>query len=151
MLTNEKIIYNKSFKELYTVIEILSPSEISRIPYHIIENIKSNMDTSYEFSIDKSKSLLDQNLMPQTQALIIELYQKYLSPEVDKEKWEKYNRLCYEINEKEKLEQYNPKDLFPQKECEQKQTQLIVLEKHSFIKKIIRKLKSMFNFKKIQK
>lgn len=78
MLANEKIIYRKAYKELYKVIEILSQNEKNKIPNNIIENIKRKMDATYEFYIDKSKTLLEQNLMPETQALIIELYQKYL-------------------------------------------------------------------------
>lgn len=149
MLANEKIIYRKAYKELYKVIEILSQNEKNKIPNNIIENIKRKMDVTYEFYIDKRKTLLEQNLMPETQALIIELYQKYLSPEEEKEKWKKYNLICYEKSEQEKRRIYNPDNIFATKKenIEKEQKQLIVVEKQNFIRKIIEKFKAIFKIK----
>ena len=107
------------------------------------------MDSKYEFSIDKSKTLLEQNLMPETQALIIELYQRYFCPKEDKEKWERYNQICYEKSEEEKRRIYNPDNLFKRKEQNSKiqSNQLIVVEKKNFIRKIIEKFKAFFRLK----
>lgn len=147
MLANDEIIYKKAYKELYEVICILTQDEISKIPQYIIENIKKKMDNTYKFSIDKNKSILEQDLMPETQALIIELYQRYLSPEEEKEKWNKYNQMCYEKSELQKSKKYNPDNLFKKKNIIPESNQLIVLENKSFIQKIIDKIKKTFKKK----
>ena len=149
MLANEEIVYKKAYRELYEVIGILTQSEKSKIPKDIVENIKCKMDNDYEFYIDSSKTILEQNLMPETQALIIMLYQKYLSPKHDDEKWKKYNQICFEKIESEKRERYNPDKLFKNDKENQEiiQNKLIVIENKSFIKKIIEKLKTIFKFK----
>lgn len=149
MLANDEIIYKKAYKELYNVICILTQDEISKVPQYIIENIKNKMDNTYKFSIDKNKSILEQNLMPETQALIIELYQKYLSPEEEKEMWKKYNQICYEKSEEEKRKKYNPDNIFKKykEKAITEQKQLIVVENKSFIQKIIKKIKRIFKFK----
>lgn len=150
MQINSEIVYSKAFKELYTVIQILSQEEKNKIPDSLIENIKNNMDIDYDFIIDQSKSILEQNLMPQTQALIIRIYQKYLSPEEEKEKWEKYNQICYKKDEEEKRNLYSPDDIFKPKQQNINipiQTQLIPVKKETFIQKIFNKLKQIFKFR----
>lgn len=152
MITNEKILYQKAYKELYCVIQILTEEEKNKIPIELIENIKKNMNSTYDFFIDKDKSILEQNLMPQTQALIIEIYQKYLAPEEDKVKWEKYNQICYQKSEQEKRKKYNPENLFKVEKVEMEEKQInsseqIIVKNKSFIKRIIEKIKLKFSFK----
>lgn len=152
MLANKEITYKKAYKELYSVIENLTRNEINKIPKELLENIKREMDNTYEFSIDKTKSFLEQDLMPETQALIIVLYQKYLLPKDDEEKWKKYNYICYQKIELEKKKKCNEIDFFKNnKEIDEtKQKQLSVVENKGFIERIIEKIKEIFKVKKYE-
>lgn len=107
MSINKKRINKKIYRELYEIIEILSENERDKISQELIENIKQEMDKEYSFRIDKNKSLLEQGLLPETQALLIKLYEKYLCSDEEKEKWNLYDRMCYNKLQKMKRELYS--------------------------------------------
>ena len=150
MIVSEKSIYKKIYRELYEVIDILSENEKDKISKEVIENIKQNMDNEYSFKIDKNNSLLEQNLLPQTQAMLIKLYEKYLCSEEEKEKWNLYDKMCYVKVQKMKMETYKGHTtLSEMRKNEQKlpvidkNNEMIEMKKESFIKKIIRKIKRL--------
>ena len=148
MIVSEKSIYKKIYRELYEVIDILSENEKDKISKEVIENIKQNMDNEYSF--DKNNSLLEQNLLPQTQAMLIKLYEKYLCSEEEKEKWNLYDKMCYVKVQKMKMETYKEHTtLSEMRKNEQKlpvidkNNEMIEMKKESFIQKIIRKIKRL--------
>ena len=150
MIVSEKSIYKKIYRELYEVIDILSENEKDKISKEVIENIKQNMDNEYSFKIDKNNSLLEQNLLPQTQAMLIKLYEKYLCSEEEKEKWNLYDKMCYVKVQKMKMETYKEHTILSEmRKNEQKlpvidkNNEMIEMKKESFIKKIIRKIKRL--------
>ena len=147
MIVSEKSIYKKIYRELYEVIDILSENEKDKISKEVIENIKQNMDNEYSFKIDKNNSLLEQNLLPQTQAMLIKLYEKYLCSEEEKEKWNLYDKMCYVKVQKMKMETYKEHTILSEmRKNEQKlpvidkNNEMIEMKKESFIKKIIIKI-----------
>ena len=144
----KKSIDSKVYRELYEIIEVLSYEEKDKIPQEIIDNIKTEMDNEYVFEIDKNKSLLEQDLLPETQALLIKLYEKYLASDEEKEKWILYDKMCYS-----KLQQRNDslhernnklsKNNDTRAELTPKQ-ELIESKKEKFIEKLFQKIKSFF-------
>lgn len=154
MVVSEKNIYKKIYRELYEVIDILSENEKDKISKELIDNIRQNMDNEYLFKIDKNKSLLEQNLLPQTQAMLIKLYEKYLCSEEEKEKWNLYDKMCYAKIKKMKVKKYTGYSNI--EEMRNKETKALVLnenvkmteiKKENFIKKIIKKIKRFFKIK----
>ena len=150
MIVSEKSIYKKIYRELYEVIDILSENEKDKISKEVIENIKQNMDNEYSFKIDKNNSLLEQNLLPQTQAMLIKLYEKYLCSEEEKEKWNLYDKMCYVKVQKMKMETYKEHTtLSEMRKNEQKlpiidkNNEMLEVKKENFIQKIIRKIKRL--------
>lgn len=156
----EKIIYKKICCELYEILDMLTENEKNKISKDLIKNIKSNMDTEYNFKIDKNKSLLENELAPQTQALLIKLYEKYLCTDEEKEKWTLYDKLCHakmknlhkklsktletsqkynSIEEMRAEEMKNKKILYNVEE--NKKHALVEVKKESFWQKLIRKIK----------
>ena len=73
-----------------------------KIPEYFIEYLNSNMDTNYKFSLDTEKGLLEQDYMVETKALIVKLYEKYFAPESEKEFWNEYHKLCFNMIEEQK-------------------------------------------------
>lgn len=154
MIVSEKNIYKKIYRELYEVIEILSEKEKDKISQELINNIKENMDNEYSFKIDKNKSLLEQKLLPQTQAMLIKLYEKYLCSEEEKEKWNLYDKMCYAKLQKMKVEKYAGYSNIEEMRNEEKKlieishkNEIVEVKKESFIQKIIRKIKKIFKIK----
>ena len=154
MIVSEKNIYKKIYRELYEVIDILSENEKDKISTELIDNIRQNMDNEYSFKIDKNKSLLEQNLLPQTQAMLIKLYEKYLCSEEEKEKWNLYDKMCYAKLQKMKVEKYSGYSNIEEMRNEEKSLmvslenqQLTEIKSESFWHKIVRKIKNIFRIK----
>ena len=112
MLQAKSMRYKKVYTELDQIINILSKEEKKKIPNELIENIKLSMDKEYKWEYETSKSLLEQKLMPETKALIVEIYERYLCPENEKKFWKKYDKICFDNIEKQKKKLYKNENIF---------------------------------------
>ena len=91
--------YEKAYLELYELIKRIPLKDRIKIPNDFIEFLKDNMNSNYTFEYDESKNLLDQDIMVETKALLVQLYENYLAKPEEKEFWDKYNIECMKINE----------------------------------------------------
>lgn len=112
MIQTKNVKYKRAYTELNEIIKELSKAELEKIPNEIIRNIEINKDKEYKWEYDNSKALLDQDLMPETKALIVEIYEKYLCPENEKEFWKEYDKICINKIEEQKKAMYNGKEIF---------------------------------------
>lgn len=112
MIQTKNARYKRAYTELNEIIKELSKEELEKIPNELIRNIETNIDKEYKWEYDKSKTLLDQDLMPETKALIVEIYEKYLCPENEKEFWKEYDKICINKIEEQKKAMYDGKDIF---------------------------------------
>jgi len=112
MIQTKSELYKKAYVELNEIFNELSQEEIEKLPEGFIENIRNEMSSEYKWEYDYSKSLLEQDIMVETKALIVEIYERYWAPESEKEKWEKYDRICMEYIENQKREEFNPDKIF---------------------------------------
>lgn len=117
MIQTKRVRYKKAYKELNEIIKELSKAELEKIPNELIRNIETNMDIEYKWEYDKSKTLVEQDLMPETKALIVEIYERYLCPEDEKEFWKEYDKICINKTEEQKKEMYKTKNIFKKKRC----------------------------------
>lgn len=107
-MTREKSIqYKKAYVELNEILKYLSNEQKDKISANFINNVSNNMDKDYKFTFDESKGIFEQNLMVETEALLVEIYERYLAPDEEKELWQKYDRFCLNKIENEKREKYN--------------------------------------------
>ena len=147
MLKMEKK-YNAAYTELYELLKNIDKDEISKIPKEEIKNIEDKRDLNHIFRVDKTKLLKEQDVMPETKALFIALYKKYVSPDSEKEAWEKYDKFCLNKIEEEKRQNYDP-DVFKKSKIEEKEEVKQDLpiereERKSFFRKIFEKIKNIF-------
>lgn len=115
MMQTKNARYKRAYTELNEIIKKLSKAELEKIPNKLIRNIETNMNKEYKWEYDKSKTLLEQDLMPETKALIVEIYEKYLFPENEKEFWKEYDKICINKIEEQKKAMYNGKNIFRKK------------------------------------
>lgn len=107
--------YAKAYVELYEIIKTLPSQEKNRIPKDFIDFLKENMDSNYTFIYDNEKSLQEQNIKVETRALLVKVYEKFLSKPEEKDFWDKYDKECMIISENNKKQLYNSDDLFKNK------------------------------------
>ena len=144
----KKNAYKKAYTELYEIFKSMSEDEVNKIPNSFIANVQKEMDNEYKFKLDKDKVLLDQNLMTETKALIVQIYEKFLAPEGENVLWQKYDKYCISKIEKQIIEQYSPDNLFKDKQKwsieEQAPTENITMAKYKK-ETFIDKIKSFFS------
>jgi len=110
--------YEKAYVELYEIIKKLPKKYLDKIPECLINNVFEKMDKNYIFNIDDSKGILEQDFKVETKALFVEIYEKYLANEDEKEFWENYDRICYNMIEDRKKSKYDPENIFKSNKIE---------------------------------
>ena len=111
--------FNKAFVELKEIMEYFDNEIKNKIPNDLKKSIEKVSKNEYQFIYDKQLPLYEQNILPETKALLSILYSDYLCSQEEKEKWDEYDKveqqLAIERLEKQKQEKYNPNDLFKRK------------------------------------
>ena len=99
--------YSKAYVELYKIIKNLTIEDQNKIPKEFINFLKDNMDINYSFVFDNKKKILEQDIKVETKALLVKIYEKYLSKPEEKEFWNQYDKDCLKIEEDKKIKYYN--------------------------------------------
>ena len=142
MLEEKALVYRKAYTELCEVLKILSKDELKKIPSVIRRNLKNKKDIEYDFKLDPNKTLEDQDLLPETKALIVKIYEKFICSEEERDRWEIYDRFCLDRIEEKKREKYNPDVFHNNEEFTEKETMgLIEVKKKCWIKRFLNWLK----------
>ena len=139
-------------KETLYILKYFDSNFVSKIPNKFLENLKNLAKTSQiTVNIDRYKKLEEQEVSEDCKDLISLIYYNYVANENDKEEilkcWNKNEeRYQNELNEK-----YNASDIFKNIqnndiiEKEEQSNLPQIVEKHSFIKFIWKKIKGLFN------
>ena len=149
MLTKEEL-YKKAYYELNEIIENLTMQEKEKTPSSFLENLKKEM-VQTDFVYDKTKSISEQNIMVETKALLVELFNKYLANDTEKEILDKYKKISIEQLDKKKSVEYGADKLFESDDTKPEHvdnaSSLVEVEHESFIKKIFRKVWQWIKFR----
>lgn len=137
-----------AYKEVYTVLQDLNEEEYNKIPPEIIETIKENSNEEYEFVLNNELELKEQLLLPETKAILFNLFRDYLATPVQKEKIIKMQSEERKKVEEKKKQNYDNVDIFKtnkHKDVEEKtnnqKLQLVQIKKEGFFRKLINKIK----------
>lgn len=144
--------YACAYKEVIEVLKYTKREDVNKIPKYRILLWKTNMNKDYDFKIDTTKSLKEQNLSDEAKAIIANIFKKYWATDYQRERIEAKEKYDIEQLEKEKQEKYNSENLFKNKsKGEEKQVQsikeksLVVVNEEKWYKKIFSFIKSFFN------
>lgn len=140
--------YAKAYKEVVEILNNVLLESVNKIPADMIEMFKHNMDTSYNFKIDVTRSFENQVLMEETKAILANIYKDYWATPYQKERINEKERIDREILEKEKAVKYNSDELFNEKKELKEENYSkdlpIEIKKENFFKKLITFIKSLF-------
>ena len=137
-----------AYTEVYIILQDLEEEEFYKIPPEIVSAIEQNRNKEYNFELDEDLALKEQELLPQTKAILFNLFRDYLSTPKQREKIIQMQAKDRERIEEEKQKTYNSSDLFKKKEDidqSTEQTALVEIPKENFFRKIINKIKNFFN------
>lgn len=138
--------YKDAYTEVYEILEQLDEEEYNKIPSNVITAIRENRNTEYEFEVDEELELKEQELLPETKAILFNIFRDYLSTPEQKEKIIKMQAEERIRNEQKKQERYNS-DVFANKQKKQpikeEHTELIEYKENIF-KRILNKIRQLF-------
>ena len=140
--------YSEAAVEVLDVLRHTRESDVEKIPKKFIKFLEENSSKTYEPNLDHSKSIKEMGLKQKTQDILGVIYLKYWADEQGKIEFEakiKENEKKYQQELKEK---YNTDNLFKIKNKEDfvqvEEKQLQVVQKETFIQKIINRIKNIF-------
>ena len=142
--------YKKALVEVDAVLSCLDYNEYKKIPTNIIDAIENNKDEEYMYDYDEELEYEDWSLMPETKAILYNIFKKYLATEEQRKYLQQRERLENYKIESEKIKKYNSENLFKKekeaKKVEQEENNELIVKRDSSFKKILEKLKSIFRF-----
>lgn len=145
--------YACAYKEVIEVLKYTKREDVNKIPKYRILLWKTNMKKDYDFKIDTTKTLEEQNLSKEAKAIIANIFKKYWATDYQRERIEAKEKYDIAQMEKEKYQKYNPDDIFKNRKQDIKQENeanknvLMVEYKESLFKKMLNKIKNIFNKK----
>ena len=150
-MVEAKIInYKKALVEVDAVLSCLDYNEYKKIPANIIDAIENNKDEEYMYEYDEELEYEDWSLMPETKAILYNIFKKYLATEEQRKYLQQKERLGNYKIESEKIKKYNSENFFKKekevKKVEQEENNELIVKRDSSFKKILEKLKSIFRF-----
>lgn len=144
--------YTDAFTQVYVILNELDDEDYAKIPPEVVDAIRKNRNKEYEFEIDESVDLKDNNLLPEARALLFKIYRDYLASESQRKKILKMQNEERRKRELKKQQQYNS-DIFANKETEtiqkseleiQQQSIHPVPYKESIFKKLLNIIRGFF-------
>ena len=137
-----------AYAEVYTILQELNEEEYNKIPPEVIETIEANRNEEYEYELDNELELKDEPMLPETKAILFNLFRDYLATPEQKAKIIRMQNEARQKNELKKQQMYNT-DIFankPKKNLAENsnETMQIVEYKESIFKRILNKIKSFF-------
>ena len=142
--------YGDAFTEVYEIISYLNDEEYNKIPKEVVDAIYENRNKEYEYWLDEIIPLEDQEMLPETKAILFNLFRDYLSYPWQKEKIIKMQREERLRKEEIKRKKYNSDNIFKNQSNKnkkqsyienEKEKNLVDSNKENFIQKIINKLR----------
>ena len=138
-----------AYAEVYTILQELNEEEYNKIPPEVIEKIEANRNEDYEYELDDELELKDQPMLPETKAILFNLFRDYLATPEQKAKIIRMQNEARQKNELKKQQMYNI-DVFANRQKEDtvqlnsEKTQ-IVKYKENIFKRILNKIKRFFS------
>ena len=101
-----------AYQEAYTILQELNEEEYSKIPPEVIQALKENRNEEYNYEVDEDQELKYQPMLPETKAILFNIFRDYLATPEQKEKIKKMQSEERAKLEIKKKEQYNTENMF---------------------------------------
>ena len=137
-----------AYTEVYTILQELNEEEYNKIPPEVIETIEANRDEDYEYELDDEVELKEQPMLPETKAILFNLFRDYLANPEQKTKIIRMQNEARQKNELKKQQMYNT-DVFANRQKKDtvqpnsEKTQSVKYKENIF-KRILNKIKKFF-------
>lgn len=98
--------YSKAFAEVYEILNHLEEDEYKKIPTSFLDTIKNNRDFDYNYIIYEDIELKEHEMLPETKAILFNIFRDYLSTPEQKQKILRMQAEERKQNEERKRKEY---------------------------------------------
>ena len=77
---------NNAYTEVYAILQYLNEEEYNKIPPEIVDAIRLNRNVEYEYTLNNELDLEKQPMLPETKAILFNLFRDYLATPEQKNK-----------------------------------------------------------------
>lgn len=143
--------YACAYKEVIELLKYTKREDVNKISRYRILLWKKNMKKDYDFKIDISKPLSEQNFSDEAKAILANIFKNYWATEYQKQRILDKEKYDMQVEEENKSLKYNPNDLFKNRNKRidssytNENTIALVEYKESFTSKIINKIKKFLH------
>lgn len=149
--------YRIALAQIDEIIYFMDDEIVSKIPNSFKNFIKENKDRDYISNINPYMALEDQDLKPETQAMIALIYRSYIADEEEKENFKRKAQEEYDEIERKKIAKYNPDNIFKNKnilkrttsntenERMNKEEKALTVIHENFFKRVLSKIKNLIS------
>ena len=141
MITKE---YARAYREVIEILKYIPDEDVQKIPNEKLKFYKDNMDSEYNYELDMDKDFEQQEMSDITKAILANIFRDYWATPYQKEIIKAKEKNDLEKIEEEKREQYNPDNIFKnrQEEVVIENTKLpIEIKEESFFRKLVNFIK----------
>ena len=143
--------HNNAYTEVYAILQYLNEEEYNKIPPEIVDAIRLNRNVEYEYTLNNKLDLEKQEMLPETKAILFNLFRDYLATPEQKNKIIQMQNEEKQKNELRKQQLYSS-NVFENRQKENvynpnKETMQIVKYKENIFKRILDKIKKFFGKK----
>lgn len=75
-----------AYTEVYTILQELEENEYEKIPPEIIQALEKNKNDNYIYELDDEQELKEQQMLPETKAILFNIFRDYLATPEQKQK-----------------------------------------------------------------
>ena len=99
--------HKNAYTEVYTILQELNEEEYNKIPPEVTQTIEANRNEDYEYFLDDELELKDQPMLPETKAILFNLFRNYLATPEQKAKIIRMQNEARQKNEIKKQQIYS--------------------------------------------
>lgn len=132
-----------AYTEVYTILQNLNEEEYKKIPPEVIRAIETNRNEEYKYELEDNLELKEQTMLPETKAILFNLFRDYLSTPEQKNKIIQMQKKERQKSELRKKQLYNTK-IFDNRTIEKTKKNEIIEYKEKTLERIFNKIKSFF-------
>lgn len=146
------IKYQNALSEVEEILKRTDEELLEKIPSSVKQFIKENKNEEYIVQIDGNRSLEEQNILSETQAILALIYRTYWATEDERKEFEQQDIIELE-KEQQKRTQIYFNDIFENRKSKQKEslqasnevTDLVLVKEEKWYQKVWNKLCDLFN------
>lgn len=143
------IEYANAYSEVLEILKYIPIKDYNKIPKNKIELFEKNANDEHRFIYNPNKTLEEQNVTKRAKAIIAILFRDYWANEIQREKIIKKQNYDRVKLEEEKRQNYNPNNIFKNKEIKSIENPTsdifsMIEYKESDFKRFLDKVKSIF-------